>query len=40
MKNIISKKDEELKGKIVELEMITVELEARGVKKLKGSEIG
>ena len=34
MKNIIAKKDEELKGKIVELEKITVELQTRGVEKL------
>ena len=40
MKNIIAKKDEELKGKIVELEKITVELQTRGVEKLKQSEIG
>ena len=39
MKNIISKKDEELKGKIVELENITAELQTRGVEKLKESEI-
>ena len=40
MKNIIAKKDEELKGKIVELEKITIELQTRGVEKLKESEIG
>ena len=35
MKNIIAKKDEELKGKIVELENITTELQTRGVEKLR-----
>ena len=35
MKNIIAKKDEELKGKIVELENITAKLQSRGVEKLK-----
>ena len=40
MKNIIAKKDEELKGKIVELEKVTIELQTRGVEKLKESEIG
>ena len=40
MKNIIAKKDEELKGKIVELENITAELQTRGVEKLKEFEIG
>ena len=40
MKNIIAKKDEELKGKIVELETIIVELQTRGVEKVKEYEIG
>ena len=40
IKNIISKKDEELKGKIVELQKIIVELQTRGVEKLKEFEIG
>ena len=40
MKNIIAKKDEELKGKIVELEKITAQLHTRGVEKLKEFEIG
>ena len=40
MKNIIAKKDEELKGEIVELENITAELQNRGVEKLKECEIG
>ena len=40
IKNIIAKKYEELKGKIVELENITAELQNRGVEKLKESEIG
>ena len=34
MKNIIAKKDEELKGKKVELEKITAELQTRGVEKV------
>ena len=40
MKNIIAKKDEELKEKIVELEKTTAELQTIGVEKLKKSEIG
>ena len=39
MKNIIANKDGELKAKIVEIEKITAELQTRGVKKLKESEI-
>lgn len=34
------KKEEELKGKIVELEKITAELLTRAYEKLKESEIG
>ena len=40
MKNIIAKKYDELKGKIVELENIAAELHTRKVEKLKESEVG